>query len=502
MNLRSLSALAFGLALVAVGSLAQPPQAPAQLRFTSVENGGGGTPGGGGGGEPAPDCTLWVDGSIGNDATTKASNTALSPWDTIGRAAWGSTNRASPNSGEAAAADDVVCIAAGTYSTVGQGNRWEVAYNPANEGTSGHPIRFQTTGTVNLTLTGDCGPVIGANNKNYIEWSGFTISYDTACSESDTGPVVFTAPDFDYVQGGSIENSRLIGDPNYADGDNYNAIRLEYANGQRIYNNWISGFGTNTPDHNHSCMTTYKWEAVTFENNLCEDSGAGIYLKATQTTTREVGLNTIRYNIFRDNGDGILVHRAPNTEAEPILIYQNLFIANTVHGVKILRFDGGNTDPMWARVVNNTFYQNEVAMAVGSSGVGLVDNAGIAFWNNISYDDDLTFLIETTSAATTLEEDRFSSEHNVSFSPNTAFANVAAANVTMANWKSTWSKDSVSPAAISTDPLLVNPGTDFKLQGGSPALTQGVVIHSIGGTNGATIPAGAYITGTETIGQE
>lgn len=43
---------------------------------------------------------LYVDGSSGSDSTTYANNNANNPWRTIGKAAWGSTNRNGPNSGD------------------------------------------------------------------------------------------------------------------------------------------------------------------------------------------------------------------------------------------------------------------------------------------------------------------------------------------------------------------------------------------------------------------
>src|SRR3972149_2223784 len=82
---------------------------------------------------------LYVNGSTGNDAVTYANNSASTPWRTIGRAAWGSTTRSSPNSNEAAKAGDTVFIAAGTYtSELNAGTshtRYIVLYNPENSGT-------------------------------------------------------------------------------------------------------------------------------------------------------------------------------------------------------------------------------------------------------------------------------------------------------------------------------------------------------------------------------
>jgi len=57
--------------------------------------------------------------AAGNDALSRAQNSAETPWRTIGRAAWGSTNRGAMNSAEAAQAGDVVHVAGGTYDFQG-----------------------------------------------------------------------------------------------------------------------------------------------------------------------------------------------------------------------------------------------------------------------------------------------------------------------------------------------------------------------------------------------
>src|SRR5687768_6290897 len=69
--------------------------------------------------------TLYVDAAAGDDSVSYANNSAATPWSTIGRAAWGSTARSSPNASEAAQAGDVVIISAGTYTTQGMNERWE-----------------------------------------------------------------------------------------------------------------------------------------------------------------------------------------------------------------------------------------------------------------------------------------------------------------------------------------------------------------------------------------
>lgn len=455
--------------------------------------------------------TLYVDAASGNDATTYAANSAASPWRSIGRAAWGSTNRSAPNTGEAARAGDVVMIAAGTYTTTGQNNRWLVAYNPVNEGTAASPIRFQASGVTNLTFSSGAGPMIGSNNRNHIQWSGFTISESTAPTVSDTGPVVFFGSDFDYVQGGSLENSVLTGNANWMsrEGDNYNGIRLEYTNGQRIVNNTIRNYGGDTDsggggiDHNHSGITTYKWENLTVENNVFDNCGAGMYLKATQTTTREVGVNTIRFNIFRNNSKGIQVHRSPNTASEPILIYQNVFHNNT-SGVRILMFNDA-TDPMHVKVFSNTFdAHSEAALVIGTSG-NIPAGAGYVFWNNIVSGGPFGVIIQHPAANLTPE--KFDAEHNM-YSGVQAVAEVSAQNVAFSAWQNTYRMDVGDGAGgvagiTNGNAMFVNQGgRDYRLQAGSPARTIGRVhpTYSGGYSPNATIPAGAYITGNEAIG--
>lgn len=91
----------------------------------------------------------------------------------------------------------------------------------------------------------------------------------------------------------------------------------------------------------------------------------------------------------------------------------------------------------------------------------------------------------------------------ISVSGAVASLNGGSTTVTLANWKLTpYFHDAVSPAGSSSDPLFVSAGSNFRLQVGSYALTQGRVTNGIGGTNGDTIPAGCYVTGGEDIGLE
>lgn len=139
--------------------------------------------------------TLYVNATMGNDATSYENNSVNSPWRTIGRASWGSTNFANPNAGQAAKAGDTVLISAGIYWESGDpnGTRYSVALNPANSGTAESPIVFRGIGLVYVRLNpGVRGAMIGyASARNYIVWDNFQIDDYYGGSREDTGPVVF-----------------------------------------------------------------------------------------------------------------------------------------------------------------------------------------------------------------------------------------------------------------------------------------------------------------------
>lgn len=88
--------------------------------------------------------TLYVAGS-GDDAVSYAENTRTRPWRTIGRAAWGSTSRSSPDAIQAAQAGDTVVVSPGVDWEDGdpRGGRFTVSLNPVNSGTPGAPITFR-----------------------------------------------------------------------------------------------------------------------------------------------------------------------------------------------------------------------------------------------------------------------------------------------------------------------------------------------------------------------
>jgi len=367
---------------------------------------------------------------------------------------------------------------------------------------AGAPIRFQAEGTVVLTYSAGAGPMIGANERDYIEWSGFTISETTAPTRSDTGPVIFF-----NVTGGSIESSVLTGNPNWTArvGDNYSGVRLEDTRGVRIANNRIRDYGGVSLDRNHNGIETYRAFPLLIENNEITNCGAGIYLKAVAPDGSGIDNVTVRYNVFVNSRWGLHVLQQPMTQSRPLLAYQNLFINQREAAFWINMFDNGVQNARWVRFFNNTMVSSVTSGLV--SGMATYNSsaypAGSNFlmWNNIVVGGTHSVRQDTSDVGLSNAKDRHDFEHNLYFGFSTAFGDLGGNNVALSTWQGTYRQDTAAGAGLVADPQFANSaGGDYRLRSTSPARTIGRAIYGIGGGNGAVIPAGAYITGSETIG--
>jgi hypothetical protein len=428
---------------------------------------------------------LYVNAASGNDATSYSANSASAPWRTIGRASWGSTSRTSTNANEAARAGDTVHIAAGTYTTTGTGERYGIAYQAVNNGTAAAPITFVAEGLVTLTYSSGVGPVIGSYGSDYITWRGFTINEAQATSTSDTGPVVVGD-----ARGVVIEGNTITGLGNNGRQDNYVGVRIDGCTDITVRNNRIRnflGFGRNS-----SGIMTYYSGRVLIERNEIVNAGSGIYLKANITNTDWI---TVRFNVIRNIQDAAIdIHRAPTTAAAPTRIYQNI-IRDSVSGIQIHGFDSGSTDASNAKIVNNTFVNNQYNLHILYP---MRTNAGHIFWNNVISGGQYGIYME--AAADGLVESRMDIEHNVYNSPT--MAQVSTNNYSLSSWKSTFNMDNATPAGLATLTLFLDLLGDLKLLPLSPARTAGVDVLDLDhdGSTTDVIPAGAYITGSEVIG--
>jgi parallel beta-helix repeat protein len=424
--------------------------------------------------------TLYVNAQTGNDSTSYAQNGPGQPWRTIGRAAWGSTNRASPNSSEAARGGDVVLIAPGIYWETGDpaGGRFTVSLNPVNDGTAQNPIIFRGEGLVYIRMqAGHRGAMIGCNSRSHIIWDNFQIDDYYGGSQSDTGPVVFSGGNYCQIINSDIKGhpgTYFHGYPTY--GGNYRGISLEPANNTLIRNNRIHNFRGGT---NEAGIMAYDSNDNIIENNEIFNNGAGVFLKGIHdwATQRR---NIVRKNIVRDNFIGIRVLGSEDAD-----VYQNILIGNG---------DGlyaGFSPALRTRFVNNTLYNNARGFTPQSD--ELVD---ILVFGNI-------FAASSGSAIHTWGINGPSAQ-DVSYNRNLYFNNASHASydtaISFSSWQSTHRQDQ---NGLSANPQFLNAaGNDFRLGASSPARGLSIDILDLTGDGSTTnaIAAGAYVTGNEIIG--
>lgn len=458
------------------------------------------------------EATLCVCATGGDDSRSKATvaasfngttNTCSSPWATIGRAAWGSTNRAAPDTAEAADAGDTVYVCAGAYTTTGTNSRFTPAFNPANSGSSGHPITFVAASGVTVSYTSSGGPVIGAYQRDYIVWRGWSLDEATTAAVSDTGLVVLWES-----TGSTIEYCTLDGngDPGFGSGELHNAIRLNAGGSHTIRENTIHDVRGTSAGANASGILLDHTAGGTIEHNRIYDSDGGIFDKRNYTSE---GAWVVRYNHIHDTTYGIRFDQLTDTTpADVQLIHQNLLVNVTYpfmtnHYVSYETYD--------LKIVNNTVVGG-AGCIVFFDGPELTASADHLVWNNIITGCDLGYRSQDTSWTSA----QLDAQHNIYYDvTNAATWDYEQGGQTTINW-ATWvalPQDDESPASLtSSDPLFVNTaGGDYRLctavgvphascSGASPALSLGRVTEGIGGSNGATIPAGACITGTEVLG--
>lgn len=445
--------------------------------------------------------TLYVNSATGDDSRSYATaQNSATPWATIARAAWGSTSYGSPNASAAAQAGDTVLIAAGTYTEYGSTtndseSKWRVALNPANSGTSGNPITFRGVGNVYIRLqTTIYGPMIGAQNRDYIVWDNFEIDDTYGGSASDFGPVAFAA-NSNYcqlinstVQGhnGSYNNGRATF------GGNYRLIGLEDAHNITIKNNSISralSTDGSAGEQNEAGVMGYDCTYITIEHNEFSNCGCAVFVKGAHAPDVQTNW-TIRYNRVTTCLHGIRVLTGDDCD-----IYQNIVHDNTETGLY-----AGFGEALRSQWVNNTIYNCPRGIVLQDDGLAGGLNA-IHFYNNLVVGSGAGGggAIYNWSAGALADVDA-SFTRNFYYSNSTHFNGEGIGAINFATWQGTHSKD--VDGVNGTDPQFTNAaGGNFHIANAT-ALVTGRVVESVGGTNGATIPVGAYISGTEEIGIE
>jgi len=443
-----------------------------------------------------------------------------------------------------AVAGDVVGVEAGTYIGVPEAydatdtREGYAVFHPTNSGTLANPIVFIAenlaynrssgysdvrTGAIAVTdgvgrpTNADYGwelaPVMGGNNKSYIHWVGFYSNTSDTNNRigQDRGVITHW-----HGVGCVIANCKLIGaeEAYYTIGNvggtpdnNFSAVRAEQTSGIEIYGNHFEQFSlTDTAGSggNMSAVLTYQSALLDIHHNSIYTCGNAWQPKGSYGNYDNEACKF--YNNFVDNCSQMV--RAHALHQLSNLIHNNihsnaggpLFSTNSTDGA-IRQSD--------IRLFNNTLSPKDQNMTSGVLGLqfmafdwqnaaGAVDTINNALFNNILYEPRFHLRSAYVTGNDITTWTNFADyDYNCVYGATYGVSIPPTADVTFADWQATSGEDANS---TTTDPLFVS-ATDFHLQAGSPALTGGNDIYNFyGGGVGSTIPQGAYVTGTEQIG--
>ena len=455
--------------------------------------------------------TLHVNASSGSDSVPKGSNSASTPWRTIGRAVWGSTNRSAMNPSEAAAAGDTVLVAGGTYTTsVAVNDRWAVVYNPVNAGTASQPITITCVGACVLGAQNANGPVIGASERSYIKWyadiaqghfwqlnsygrQGGTAGPTQINTTPDTGPVVCHATSGCWIEGMNIDGGLQL---DYS--DNYNGVRLESCTSCTVRNNIIRNFRNLANSGNGTGVTLYGSANAIVEHNLVANVGSGIAVKDTGASLPQQAV-VVRFNRF-DNADRCISTSMTTSTGGRNYVYQNV----CMNGRMGLHVTGNGFRGEW--YFNNTFYN------LSEAGVLLQTTSGSGgrFWNNVVINSARAVVATATMPPDSVVD----FEHNV-YNGLANHYTGPEGDRSLSSFRSAYpTHEQAAPASVSTNPMLVNPGAgDFRMctgagapvsscSGPSPVGGLGVDLFDLDGDGNTTevVRPGAYVTNGEIMG--
>lgn len=428
---------------------------------------------------------LYVDASSGSDSTSYAGNGPSTPWQTIGRATWGSVDRDAPNPGQAAQPGDTVRIAGGMYAfTLRTGHgRYDVLYNPVNDGTRDKPIVFDATDVVELVARSWGGPVIGSTSAHYITWRGpFLIDEANIRTAPDTGPVVFHLSTGSGIDGATIHGAGATWP------DNHVAVRFDACTGCFVRNTTMDNFKSlqGATSRNGAGVMLYDSNETLIEHNEIFDCGSGVYIKGVQLRDSQDG-TVVRFNLIRDVlSFGVILQ--PSTNGR---IYQNVLRNNRI-GVLISGTSEPGNHPENDVVANNTIH-GSIEAAVVFNGDGWKN---VRFWNNIITDTPYVHYSDSRVDLGGIDMQR-----NVySGFPGSRFAAFGGVKYSLENWMSSFKQDS---ASTSSNPGYVDPdGNDLRLSPSSPVVTVGVDVLDLDGDGRTSdiIRPGAYVSGNEVIG--
>jgi len=420
-----------------------------------------------------------------------------------------------------AVAGDVVGIEEGVYTGAGSTSRNKPVWRPTNSGTLADPIVFiaenlaynRTTGYTelrsgNTSFVNSYGGTFGAFQEDHIHWVG--IYSDMASANNFTGNDCGSST-FWECDNGIIANCKIIGDNNgWESGDNMSGVRLEDTLDVQLYGNFIKGY---TSGPNFAAVITYRTADPEIHHNTLVECGNGIqpkgstggdYLGAQQQSGFQVYNNLVdtcsylfKIYALNDGPSNTSVNNIHNN----ICINTAALIGNTSASTAVW------PNPYKVRVFNNVLDSTGTGVKTGTVDMAwdwITATAGQQtppldndIFNNIiinsSYYASINWQASNTPDLLTQWADW---DYNCQYNNTNGIDVNGGSNLTWAQWQALG--EDVN--STDTDPQFVS-ATDYHLQAGVPARTAGNDIYNYyGGGAGATIPQGAYVTGTEQIG--
>lgn len=412
-------------------------------------------------------------------------------------------------------AGGIVGLIPGVYSRQSPGgeNRFAVAWNPANSGSSGNPIRIvakypaaTTVDTGNWSemradlITTYGSPAFGSDGRDYIEWYGVYGSDESGHSASADDTSVCVLHSADHCV---IKYCVIRGDGAKWGANNYHGITCEDCVNPTASYNDISNYYTGSVGavNANGCgiMLDHSGGGLV-ERNYIHDCGAGVFHKRSDASGGGAythGNWIVRYNKIIDCEFGVRgdSNQSSGQTTWTFDVYQNLMV-----GCEYACYNGNSSNDLSGdvRFVNNTLVNCTVAHATNQQPYDAT--AGHKFYNNVVYDPAQVYNWDNWSSGelATLSTAEFLANYNVYYSAATFFDGDAIAAQTLGTWQGLGQDAN----AITTDPLFTNTaGGIYTLQAGSPARNLGIDILDLqGGGTSASIHAGCYVTGTETIG--
>ena len=487
--------------------------------------------------------TLYVDQASGNDNTSYIANDETHSWATIGRAAWGSADRTTANSQQAAQAGDTVIVRTGTYTTRGTNIRYDPDLNPVNSGSAGAPIIFRAEGSVIIRPVIDLSGVVqaaseatvsleqsaSAENDAYAGWSIRIVSGTGAgqvrkiANEQLPYTSLTTTGSYNGATRTASLQRRCTVVPDTT--SRYEITKPGPLIGalNRNYITW-DGFRILEGDSYRSDtgpVVVWSSSNVTLENleivgtalAVMFDNHNGIRAaNSSNLVVRNCVIHGFRSEVIQginnpQNESAVTIYSSNNLLFENNLVYDNFtgFFPKANFGGHIFRFNEVRDCVKPFRISYHTnvdIYQNIIRdgeelgfqPAENNSNVRFYNNTiynlpsglnnwfgvnGVDVYNNIFAAVDFPFRLESSAG-------NFTANNNLYHQ----FNDFVVEDRSVGGF-SQWQALGYDANSLTADPLFVNPANaDFHLQSSSPARNTGR-----GGTT-----MGAYVTGNEVIG--